>query len=525
MPKKVIIPLLLSFLLVAIFDDAEFQLRKAYPSPAYSLFRGTSFNSIDNEYYLSYTNNYLKGHGWRFSMYSMQNSDEPVGKGSYFRRVPGYPLLYFVFVSLFGYHWGLVVLIIVQHLLFFASVYCFYQILCFLRFSKIVKILMMSSYIILPYFYSYAFYTLTESISPLLFIFFLYFLLKANNREKDKVLNYAIASFFLGYAILTRPYMGLAGLILLYFLNKDYPITQKLQHLKTNFLIFAVAGVMLMTWAVRNWLITGKLVFLEKATHPENLDRVKPEFNALWNFVKCWEPDGDKMNEIHLGMFYAAIKKGDTSQVYREKFVAKIPNYITQIIDKTEINQSLIAYQTLLLSQKPYFDKNIPMPSEYTAEQWKVAALFDGFVSRFKQRYPFRYYVLNPLKQLGLIVLHSNTAHIYCFQEPFRHIQILNIVRYCLVVFHISLYVIMFLNLWWIRTNFKETLIVSITPLLLVLFFMFIFQAVEQRYMLPFLPALFVGLGFFLQKTNLVDKTIKLCKSLTLKTNDSLSAT
>lgn len=165
------------------------------------------------------------------------------------------------------------------------------------------------------------------------------------------------------------------------------------------------------------------------------------------------------------------------------------------------------------------------MPSEYTAEQWKVAALFDGFVSRFKQRYPFRYYVLNPLKQLGLIVLHSNTAHIYCFQEPFRHIQILNIVRYCLVVFHISLYVIMFLNLWWIRTNFKETLIVSITPLLLVLFFMFIFQAVEQRYMLPFLPALFVGLGFFLQKTNLVDKTIKLCKSLTLKTNDSLSAT
>jgi hypothetical protein len=119
MPKKVIIPLLLSFLLVAIFDDAEFQLRKAYPSPAYSLFRGTSFNSIDNEYYLSYTNNYLKGHGWRFSMYSMQNSDEPVGKGSYFRRVPGYPLLYFVFVSLFGYHWGLVVLIIVQHLLFF----------------------------------------------------------------------------------------------------------------------------------------------------------------------------------------------------------------------------------------------------------------------------------------------------------------------------------------------------------------------------------------------------------------------
>jgi len=107
----------LSLILVIIFDYTEYNLRKNNPTPAYSLFKSFSFSSPDNEYYLSYTDNYLKGRGWRFSMYSMQKSDEPVGKGSYFRRVPGYPILYFLFISAFGAKLGMGILILFQHIL------------------------------------------------------------------------------------------------------------------------------------------------------------------------------------------------------------------------------------------------------------------------------------------------------------------------------------------------------------------------------------------------------------------------
>lgn len=507
--KKFIFFLALYVIIISIYDYTEYQLRKQNPTTdVYSLFNDTSFYSIDNYYYLSYTHNYLKGLGWRFS-YDFSESGKPIGKGSYFRRVPGYPLLYFVFVSILGYDWGLTALIIFQHLLFVISIYCFYQILDFLELDSGPKNFLTFLYVVLPYFYSYCFYTLTESISPHLFIFYVYFLLKANKRTKHKTLNYGLASFFLGYAVLTRPYMGLSGILILYFLNKDFPVINNLKNIRYHIITLSVAGLMVLTWTVRNYIVAGEIVPLEKAYHPESLDREKPEFASLWNFVKCWEPDGGKMNEIHLDMFYSAVQRGDTSYVYREKFLATIPNYITQIISRQEINQALIAYQTLLLSQKPYYDQNIPMPSEYTPEQLRVASIFDNFVSRFKKAYPFKHYILNPLKQLKLIVLHSNTSHIYFFQEPFRHIQILNFVRYGLVLFHILLYVIMFLNLWWIRTNFKEVLITSVTPLLLVLFFMFIFQAVEQRYMLPFLPALFLGLGFFLNKIVILLKKYK----------------
>lgn len=73
MYRKLATLLLLSFIFVLVFDYTEYQCRQSKPTETYSLLRDISFKSIDNEYYLSYTDNYLKGRGWRCSMYSMQN--------------------------------------------------------------------------------------------------------------------------------------------------------------------------------------------------------------------------------------------------------------------------------------------------------------------------------------------------------------------------------------------------------------------------------------------------------------------
>jgi len=315
-----------------------------------------------------------------------------------------------------------------------------------------------------------------------------------------KVLNYVIASFFLGYSILTRPYIGIGGILLVYFLYKDFPVTANIKYIKQYFIVLSVAGCMILSWGLRNYIVSGEFVLLEKAYHPESLDRMKPEFVSIRKFLRCWEPDPSKMNEVQIDMFYAAINNADTSSKYRENFIRKVPSHVLKIISKQEINEVLTEYQKLLLSQKKYYDKNIPMPSEYTAEQLKVARMFDEFTNRFKAKYRIEYYVYNPLKQLNLIVIHSNTSNIYFFQI-LRNYTILNSVRYGLAFLHISLYIIMLLNLWWIKTHFKEVLIFSITPILPVMFFAFVFQIVEQRYMLPFLPLFFIGLGFFLEKT------------------------
>ncbi|MCS7078065.1 MAG: hypothetical protein NZ455_15240 [Bacteroidia bacterium] len=482
--------LVLSFLVVSIVQFTEYSAR--YQANLVS--KEGFFDSPDTEDYLSFAQNLIK-YGEGISGYKPTN---PPAKGSYFGRTPGYSIFIYISILFLGEKYGIWAVLFFNHLLFFLSLYCLNKILAYIKIPDTLNLFICFLYAVLPFFYTWSFYILTEPGSYPFFVFYIYFLLKAYNTSNvnSKILNYVVASLFLGYGILIRPYIGISWLVIAYYLYLDYVKKQKF--LMPSF-ILSIPALIILVWGIRNYINTGELVLLMKQ-HPSTLNLYKKEYFSLWKFVRCWEPDGSKMNEVHLPMFYAAIKKGDTSQVYREKFLAIVPDYITQVVSKSEINQSLVAYQTLLLSQKKYYDKNIPMPSEYTPEQLKVAAIFDDFIRRFKQKYPLRHYVLNPLKQLKLIVLHSNTAHIYLFQEPFRHIQILNFMRYGLVLFHVSLYVVMFLNLWWIKTNFGEVLIISIIPLLLVLFFMFIFQAVEQRYMLPFLPALFIGLGFFMNK-------------------------
>ena len=133
------------------------------------------------------------------------------------------------------------------------------------------------------------------------------------------------------------------------------------------------------------------------------------------------------------------------------------------------------------------------MPSDYSREQLAVRTNFDNLTQKYKQAYPLDYYVLRPMRYLKMIVLHSNTAHIFYFQEEFRNNTLLNILRFLLVLFHILLYLLIPINLFLLWRK-KEVFIIVIIPLIFILFLIFPFQAIEQRYMLPFLPFLFLGI-------------------------------
>lgn len=76
--------------------------------------------SIDNEYYLTPPENRIDGKGWKRS--------PAVGDGSYFRRTPGYSILYYLSLKLFGRENGILGLVILQNILYLISIYCVYVI-------------------------------------------------------------------------------------------------------------------------------------------------------------------------------------------------------------------------------------------------------------------------------------------------------------------------------------------------------------------------------------------------------------
>ncbi len=490
--------LLLSIALIMslLSNSYDYYLRCQYPDGIYRLYKNTSFDSVDNEYYLSFADNALAGRGWRITMATNQGENlNPVGNGSYFRRVPGYSLIYFLFVAVFGASLGLKLVIAFHFFLYFLSVYCFYKILKYLEVRSAIQTILSLFYVIVPYFYSYTCYTLTESVSPYLTVYYLFFLLKAYKCDSSKkIYFYMLSAFFMSYAILTRPYMGIFGLALIVFLWFDYGKTSNyIQYVYKSLIVAIIPFLMIGSWAFRNYYISQEIVFLEKAYHPQSLDRMKPEFAALWNFVKCWEIDGGVFNSYQLPLFVSAIN-GDTSDVYIENIVHSIPDKVMNLYDKKEIWNTLKDYQRVIYSQRIYFQKNSPMPNEYSSTQLAIAKKFGSFTEIYKKTYPLNYYVITPLKYLKEIVLHSNTANIYYFQDRFRSNILLNSIRYSLVCLHVSLYLLIFFNIFLLKTNIRLLVLLVGVPVVVILFFVCIFQAVEQRYMLPFMPILFIGM-------------------------------
>src|SRR6187200_79492 len=95
------------FLLLLILSSAVFNfsfleynnylIRKDNPTNieinAKSLAYGQTVFSVDNEYYITPVENFLNGNGWKRGV--------GVSKGDYFRRVPGYSIVYLFFTEIF----------------------------------------------------------------------------------------------------------------------------------------------------------------------------------------------------------------------------------------------------------------------------------------------------------------------------------------------------------------------------------------------------------------------------------------
>jgi len=449
---------------------------------------GKTVWSVDNIYYLSPAENYIKGNGWK--------SSTTLGKGTYFRRVPGYSILYYGFRKIFGKLHGVQFLKYFQLIFFLLSVIAIYRICHFFFKDKFTISVVTGLYGITPFFSSYTYFSLTESISPFLVVFFLFFLLQAyhNENRREKLVNYIISSFFIGFAILTRPYIGLAAILLPVLVFMDhYKKGNMLLIVKQLLIIGALPLLMILSWTIRNYVITKEVVPLEKAYHPESLDRFKPEFKGFFSFVKCWGEDGYDFNKYQFPLWVAA-RDGDTSRLQAEKALSHLPLDIISLYGKDKLMSAINKYQQATYEQKQYLDKSIPMPGDYLPKQLKAQKEFEKLISEYKRDRPFNYWVVTPLIYFRRMVFHSNTSHIFLFQNKFRQNMIVNSSRIFLALLHIGAFIALFINLLLLRERTEQMILVLI-PFLFIIFFCTIHREIEQRYMLPILPLIIIGLG------------------------------
>jgi hypothetical protein len=457
---------------------------------AKSLVYGQTVFSVDNEYYISPVENYLSGKGWKRGVGS--------SVGDYFRRVPGYSIVYLLFSAIFEKPAAHLLLKIFQLLLFLSTIPAIYY-LCNLVSGKLASRIVTTTYALIPFISSWTFYTLTESISPALVVFYFFYLFKGLNEveEKKKIKYYFLSSFFLAFGVMTRPYIAITGLALFVFAFRDFAWPQR--KWAVFFYTSCLIPILLIgSWTIRNYVIAKEFVPLEKAFHPQSIDRMKPEFRGLFSFVKCWGEDGYNLTAYHEPLYWAAIE-GDTNSTYIKNILNSWPPAIINEYKYDTLFSILKEHQLLLYSYRLYIKTKTAMPDHYLSMQVEVERRYDDLIRKYKSKHFFNYWVITPAIYLKRMIAHSHTANLYFFQGENREKKYVNLYRNLLLMIHVLIYAALFLNLFIMRGWINHLVFVFI-PLLFVIFFTFFHREIEQRYMLPILPIIIAGSAFAVEK-------------------------
>ncbi len=451
-----------------------------------SLVKNQTIYSIDNEYYLSPVDNYVRGKGWKRS--------PAVSDGDYFRRVPGYSLVYLFFYKLFGSQNLWFFLKLFQFGLFTLTIPFFYRICTFLTNGigpKIATVI----YAATPMVGGWVFYTITEGITPELMVLYLYFTYKGfqSIEKRKKTIFYSVAMVMLTYLVLTRPYAAIAGIILVFALLKDLSVLKR-QFIPGFAFIFLIGFIGIGSWALRNYRLTGEVVFLEKAYHPQSLDRMKPEFRGMFSFAKCWGEDGDQFNKYHQPFYFAALA-GDTQAVEIRKVIDQLPPAVVSDFGNDRLFHVLKLHQKAIAIQKPYYDNEKAQPDTYFPEQLQAEEAYNQLIKEYQKKHFFTYWIGSRLIYLKRMIFHSNTAHVFIFQG---NISLpLRLYKAFLLLIHLFIYGAVIFNIFRIKKRFDYVVYV-LTPLLFIFFFSFIHREIEQRYMLPVLPIMIIGSSLLL---------------------------
>lgn len=443
----------------------------------------TVITSDDASYY-NPPQEFIRGNGWQEDYWG--------AKTGYFIRPPGYGILYFIFLKITNFTSSLKLLKLFQLLLFSVSVYWFYAIALIVVKNKTLALAGSLVYGLSPFFIGFLYYTITEGITPALLLGFIYLLFKARQSGKWKNLFYFFASALFAYLFIVRPVLGIFGLLLPVFLYLDYRSKNIKFILARIFISGSVALSLMMIWQIRNYKIAGKYVGLHPIYFEDGNTIYREPFRQYWNFAKGWAEQGNVAFSYMIPLWEAAIS-GDTSIEYVNSAVNAFPDHVRKYFGIERLTKVLRDYQSSVYYQRFFYDKHLPMPMAFSPEEKLAIQEFKDLTTEYRSKFPVRYYLLSPIKVFRIMAFHSNLS-LYIFQKTYRGTLLMEAMRAIFYAIHSLCFLVLFLSLFLFK---KERLIqwsLAIVPFIYVFYLCFFQRGIEERYTLPVLPILFIGL-------------------------------
>ena len=473
---------ILSFFAALFYN--ELSLRKA---PADVIRSGGTIITNDDASYLNPPRNYLENNVW--------GEDYGASKVGRFIRPPGYGLLYLPFLKVFGAPASITALKFFQYLLFAFSVYWFWFILSSLVKNSRLALACTFIYGCSPFVIGFLSYTLTEGITPALLLCYVYLLFKARAALSERGKNgyYFFAALVFSFLFIVRPVLGVFILLLPAFLLADFKGLSFAKRILRLTAFTAVALSFMLVWQFRNYSIAGRYVGLHPIYYADGNTIYRAPFKAYWEFAGCWAEKGDVGFSYMVPMWDAAIK-GDTSISHITFALSQMPAEVVSFFGRPRLTAVFRDYQSAVLYQKPYYDKGLAMPMELSAEELKVVSGFAELVSEYKSEFPLQYHVIAPLRVLRLLAFNSNLS-LYMFQVTFRGKLWMEALRVLCYLLHVLCFLSVLSSIFLFRRNRLLSIVFGWLPFLYLFYLCYFQRGVEERYTLPLLPLLMIGLA------------------------------
>lgn len=410
-------------------------------------------------------------HFWENGVWKTNDS----GKQSYVLRTPGYGQFY-LFCQLIAGQNALLCLKIIQLLLYALSVVLIYKTLLLLGVSQKWSFWCCLLYGVLPFTSNFVFYTLTEGITPFLVCVYVWLLVRSTVEKQNKFL--LLAAIVFGYMLLVRPMLAPLVLGMLTPLFKGH-----LLHPKTRIavVLFAIAPIGL--WQVRNAFVVGEYVPLHPVYMDDNVNMYRSPHQALGELFKCWGSKPEDFHAVNLYLWEHAQHQFEDSDI--RTLLSYLPQHVHQFPVDT-----VFSHMKVLYTQFKQLAPTKPIPKKLLAYELQVTNEIAKLTNAYKSQHFLRTYVVSPLQSFKRLTLHSNLS-LHIFQHSWRGHLLMEFLRWICFFMHVGIVIIPLLFLFHWRWKYYPLLVLA--PFSYIFYLSFFQVMNEERYLLPFLPILFIG--------------------------------
>ncbi len=409
--------------------------------------------------------------------------DNSEGVSSYIQRPPGTGLLHLLFYNISPHDHSILhkFFALLLHVL---ALYVF-GIIALELFGRRWSVFVQLIYAILPCFWGYLFYYITESITPSLIVFLFFAYVKYHYWPSSKWLIWQAA--LSGLILITRPQLIIFTFPFIYFLI-DFLRGKNPKKMSVLVLAFLLAFGGFIAWQIRSTTIAKRFVGLHGIYDVTNNSQYRPIHRSFGELFKIWECDGEYFHTLFTNLWINGHRADlDTMETWIAGNHVRL--YGCKGITNLNIRDLLIEYHEVVHEMAPLNDKASPLNGEPETEK-NLRLKVDKLTKRIRTQNLVLCYIKTPFRSAKFIFTKSQ-LNLFIFQKTYRGIWWMEMLRYtCLFLIVLST----LLSLLNIFNRRNKPIFLFAGCMILYLFYLFFIQKInEERYLMPLLPIILLN--------------------------------